>query len=116
MGRYTIQQVYLMNRLTVQIYSVKRFSRYLMIRTVVKPRVQWSPLEEPKQLGSEVDFTGCTAHDAAARLSRARDFPRSLHRHQTAKHGPALQGHWGCSSLASGLGMRSDTGPDIEHH
>ena len=82
----------------------------------LKPRVQWSPLEEPKQLGSVVDFTICTAHDTAAPLRRARDHPPSLHRHKTDKDGPALQGDWGCASLASRLGFRSDTGSDIELH
>ena len=73
-----------------------------------------SPLAEPKQLGSVVDFAICTAHDAAAPLRRAREFTPSLHRHKTTKDGPTLQGDWGCASLASRLGFRSDTGPDIE--
>ena len=78
-----------------------------VIHTVprLKPRVQWSPLEEPKQLGSVVDFTICTAHDAAAPLRRARDHPRSPRRHQTDKDGPALQGDWGCC-IESRLGTK----------
>ena len=71
---------------------------------------------EPKQLGSEVDFAICTAHDAAAPLRRARDHPPSLHRHKTTKDGPTLQGDWGRADIGSRLGIRSESGSDIEYH
>ena len=124
MGRYTIRQVYLRKRLTAHLeldsyiptvgLTCDTYRSTSLYR--VKRRVQWSPLEEPKYLGSEVDFAICIAYHAAAPLHRDRDHPPSLHLHKTTKDGPALQGDWGCASLASRLGIRSDTGPDIEHH
>ena len=128
MGRFTIQQVHLIKRLTVHLEldswiatgtncgtAVPTVGLLPVIHTGLKRRVQWSPLVEPKQLGSVVDFTICTARRRSATTPRARDHPRSLHRQQTTKDGPALQGAWGCASLASRLGVRFDIGSDVEH-
>ena len=93
MGRYTIRQVYPIKRHTVHLALDTAVRVTFVIHNIprLKPRVQWSPLEEPKQLGAGVDFTICTAHDAVAPLHGARDHSRFLHRHQTAKDGLALQ-------------------------
>ena len=116
MGRYTIRQVYPIKRHTVHLAldtAVLRVTFVIHNIPRLKPRVQWSPLGEPKQLGSGVDFTICTAHDAAAPLRRAREFTPSLHR---SKDGPTLQGDWSRADIGSRLRICSESGSDIEHH